>query len=356
VSAHQAKRESVLKELDFWHAALLAKDLKKKPVPVTIGGQDLALFRTADGKVGAVKDECPHRRMRLSQGQVKEGRLVCPYHGWSFDRSGGALSPLSDEPLRSCVKNYDCEEKYGVIWVKNAGEASEIPELHSADHRFAFVMRHRLQAPLELVLDNFTELEHSYTTHATFGFGDIRSASIDSKVEGDQLHIIQRGRPKQLPSWLLLLLYGMRPEDQFEADVTMRFSPPSMVSEHHRLPAKAPSTVQKTGVQLVFFFTPVNAECTDLFTLTFLTPQLSRMLTSLLGLGHRMVYGIVDYENRLDQKVLDNIANKDPGLRGMRLGRFDKPLGQLRVLLDRIYRGRAAPTVVAEPATVSESA
>ena len=37
------------------------------------------------GRLAAMYDECPHRGALLSEGTVEDGRLVCSWHGWSFD-------------------------------------------------------------------------------------------------------------------------------------------------------------------------------------------------------------------------------------------------------------------------------
>jgi nitrite reductase (NADH) small subunit len=37
------------------------------------------------GEVRALSGVCPHRGGPLGQGQIHEGRVVCPYHLWEFD-------------------------------------------------------------------------------------------------------------------------------------------------------------------------------------------------------------------------------------------------------------------------------
>jgi len=40
----------------------------------------------------AFKDECPHRKVPLSEGRVeRDGSLMCSYHGWKFDGQGQLL-------------------------------------------------------------------------------------------------------------------------------------------------------------------------------------------------------------------------------------------------------------------------
>ncbi|MHB1950975.1 MAG: nitrite reductase small subunit NirD [Acidiferrobacteraceae bacterium] len=55
---------------------------------------DVALFRTRDDRVFAVRDRCPHRGGPLSQGLVCDDHVVCPLHNWCIDlRSGSAAAP-----------------------------------------------------------------------------------------------------------------------------------------------------------------------------------------------------------------------------------------------------------------------
>lgn len=57
-------------------------------------GRPIAVFRTSDGGVFALIDECPHRRGPLSEGIVSGDTVTCPLHNWVIDlRSGEALAP-----------------------------------------------------------------------------------------------------------------------------------------------------------------------------------------------------------------------------------------------------------------------
>jgi nitrite reductase (NADH) small subunit len=49
----------------------------------------VALFRTADNKVFALLDRCPHRGGPLSQGIVFGEAVACPLHNWSIGLADG---------------------------------------------------------------------------------------------------------------------------------------------------------------------------------------------------------------------------------------------------------------------------
>ena len=59
----------------------------------TVDG-DVAVFRTHDDRIFALKDRCPHKHGPLSQGIVHGHAVACPLHNWSISlQTGEALGP-----------------------------------------------------------------------------------------------------------------------------------------------------------------------------------------------------------------------------------------------------------------------
>ena len=55
---------------------------------------DIAVFRTVDDEIFALRDECPHKGGPLSQGIVHGKRVACPLHDWKIELdSGDAVAP-----------------------------------------------------------------------------------------------------------------------------------------------------------------------------------------------------------------------------------------------------------------------
>jgi nitrite reductase (NADH) small subunit len=52
-------------------------------------GAAVAVFRTADDRVFALLDRCPHKGGPLSQGIVYGDRVACPLHNWSIGLADG---------------------------------------------------------------------------------------------------------------------------------------------------------------------------------------------------------------------------------------------------------------------------
>lgn len=50
---------------------------------------DIAIFRTADDKVFALDDRCPHKGGPLSQGIVQGHGVTCPLHNWVISLETG---------------------------------------------------------------------------------------------------------------------------------------------------------------------------------------------------------------------------------------------------------------------------
>ena len=59
-------------------------------VPVRVEGSYLAVF-LADGEVHVLDNECAHVGSPLDSGPVDDGRLVCPWHGWTYELATGEL-------------------------------------------------------------------------------------------------------------------------------------------------------------------------------------------------------------------------------------------------------------------------
>ena len=74
---------------------------------------DIAVFRTGDGRVFALKDACPHKGGPLSQGIVHGHAVACPLHTWSIDRATGEA--LGADRGKGCAPMAPVEVRDGRI-------------------------------------------------------------------------------------------------------------------------------------------------------------------------------------------------------------------------------------------------
>lgn len=88
---------------DIWIRAGRISDIPRLGGRVVrAGGRDIAIFRSADDRIFALDDRCPHRGGPLSQGIVHGERVTCPLHNWVIGLSDGeAVAP--DE---GCVRRH----------------------------------------------------------------------------------------------------------------------------------------------------------------------------------------------------------------------------------------------------------
>jgi phenylpropionate dioxygenase-like ring-hydroxylating dioxygenase large terminal subunit len=327
--------------LDHWHPVLCSRALRDRPVGVRLHGKGIVLFRAEQQQIGALAECCPHRRMRLSFGRVVDHRLQCAYHGWHFDRHGAGESPGTPK-LHAQAESYEAIEKHGAIWVRASGSEASFPRFDIDGWYNVCTMSHEIKSPLELVVDNFTEIEHTPTTHAMFGYALERMHEVQVRFEptASSVRVINNGPPKRI-ALLLRLMLGIRAHYQFNDDWTTYFSPVYSVYDHWWSDPKT----QREGLvrwRLYIFFTPRDDEETAVITFAY-TKSRYPGPTGSVSLFRWLFRRMLDHEIQLDRRILENLAEQDPGIDGLKLSRFDRVLGLNRERIERIYRGRNSP-------------
>ena len=111
--------------------------LNGEPAPFTLLGSDIVLWRAANGEIACFRDRCCHRTAKLSLGFIKDGRLVCGYHGWSYRRTASCVRiPQRENPENVSagvrVPAYHAAERYGYIWVALDEPLTDIPDVPEA--------------------------------------------------------------------------------------------------------------------------------------------------------------------------------------------------------------------------------
>lgn len=82
-------------------------------------GGDIAVFRTIDDQIFALRDRCPHKQGPISQGIVHGKRVTCPLHNWVIElETGNAVAP--DE---GCAEKIPVEVREGIIRLLPSPEA-----------------------------------------------------------------------------------------------------------------------------------------------------------------------------------------------------------------------------------------
>lgn len=175
---------------EYWYPALTSADLPHNQVrAVQLLGDNIVLFRGADGEIGALRNRCPHRGPLLSLGQSnvwEVGTLTCRYHGATFNTKGECVAFLADGPnsvacgsAKMQARAYPAQERNGVIFLwMGSGEPEDIltnvpraPDTLADGYYFSFTGTVPYSY-LNLV-DNATDMTHVGCLHRTcLLFGD----------------------------------------------------------------------------------------------------------------------------------------------------------------------------------------
>jgi len=136
---------------NIWYVAARSSELEDKPLHTQMLGTNFVLFRDKEGIPACLSNACPHRGASLSNGSCnQQGMVVCPFHGWQFDREGNCTlipSVGQDDPQTAApgakTDYYPTVEKHGLIWVFLGDEPEaaepifELPELE--DPNFTYI-------------------------------------------------------------------------------------------------------------------------------------------------------------------------------------------------------------------------
>ena len=152
---------------------------------VDLAGESIIVTRSADGAIRAFYNVCRHRGTRMctaAEGSL-EGRIQCPYHGWTYALDGSLVGAphmdqpgfaRADYPLRAVA--VDTWE--GHIFLNFAaptrplaGQLGELPEKFAA-WRMAELRLHRgivyeVKANWKLIVANYNECLHCPLVHPT---------------------------------------------------------------------------------------------------------------------------------------------------------------------------------------------
>lgn len=152
-----------------------------------LGGVPIVVIRQADGSLRAMVNVCRHRGAALLEGRGNGGmrRIVCPYHGWTYDTDGALLNrPASaggfDDLAATCdlrLHQRAVAEKYGMIFVHPGSEAGfdvdevlcgaqdELADYGLADYVHVETRVNTWKMNWKLFLDTFTESYHIRWLH-----------------------------------------------------------------------------------------------------------------------------------------------------------------------------------------------
>lgn len=163
------------KILNHWFIACLSQEMRTHaPIERIIYDTPIVLFRNSLNQVTALFNRCAHRAALLSEGEVKNGRLICPYHGWEYNQDGIVEKIPSEDPKKPpkknlCQKNYPTLEKDGVVWVYIGDDSPlstpwDFPYAKDPEWEHYFMITDFSNEVTNLV-ENFMDVPHTVFVH-----------------------------------------------------------------------------------------------------------------------------------------------------------------------------------------------
>jgi len=140
----------------MWYVILASREVKAgRMVAVRRFGEKLVAWRTPEGALSLLADQCPHRGVAFSgkseahdraaltrnlatggpaAARIQDGCLVCPFHGFAFDTVGKcraipANGKTAEPPRGFKAKSYPVREANGFIYAWYGETREEYPPI-----------------------------------------------------------------------------------------------------------------------------------------------------------------------------------------------------------------------------------
>jgi phenylpropionate dioxygenase-like ring-hydroxylating dioxygenase large terminal subunit len=161
----------------------------------TILGEPIVFYRTEAGEVVALADRCVHRRYPLSESRLDGDKIVCGYHGFTYDQGGSCVFVPGQAriPRTARVPAYPVAEQDSFVWVwiGDAGLAETTPVPRApwlSDPAYTTVCgMEPLSARYELLVDNLMDLSHETYLHGGYiGTPEVANTPITTEVDEDR--------------------------------------------------------------------------------------------------------------------------------------------------------------------------
>ena len=183
----RAEQEAVFSRTWQWICHVEKVATPGSYVAATVAGMPIAVVRDRTGVLRAFYNVCKHRAHELLSGSGTTRNIVCPYHAWTYDLSGGlkaarrADSMTSFDKTQICLDRIGVEEFGGFVYVnldpRAVPLAQQAPDLAAEIARWApdvtsLTLAKRLTYDVATnwknVIDNFLECYHCHIAHKEF--------------------------------------------------------------------------------------------------------------------------------------------------------------------------------------------
>ena len=103
-----------------WYVAGWSKDFDRVLKAEKFLNENIVIYRKKDGSPAALENACPHRKLPLSKGTLADDKIICAYHGLTFNSDGRCTDSPTQRgmtPRRAVVKSYPVIDRYRLLWI-----------------------------------------------------------------------------------------------------------------------------------------------------------------------------------------------------------------------------------------------
>ncbi|HEY3466142.1 MAG TPA: aromatic ring-hydroxylating dioxygenase subunit alpha [Amycolatopsis sp.] len=178
-----------------WYVAAYGREVGRELFARTVLGEPIVFYRTESGEVTALADRCVHRRYPLSESRLDGDKIICGYHGFTYDRAGSCVAVPGQKriPRTARVPSYPVVEQDSFVWVwigdRDLADPAAIPRAPwLADPNYTTVSgMEPLAARYELLVDNLLDLSHETYLHGGYiGTPEVAETPITTEVDEDR--------------------------------------------------------------------------------------------------------------------------------------------------------------------------
>ncbi|MFD9502483.1 Rieske 2Fe-2S domain-containing protein [Streptomyces sp. NPDC060035] len=175
-----------------WYVAAWSSEVGRELLGRTVLGEPLALYRTEAGEPVVLADRCVHRRFPLSASGLDGDRVVCGYHGFTYDTTGTCVYVPGQKrvPRTARVTSYPVSEVDGMVWVWIGDpELADPATIRRAEHLTAdgwvtVQGMEPIDADYGLLVDNLLDLSHETYLHGGYiGTPEVAETPITTEVD-----------------------------------------------------------------------------------------------------------------------------------------------------------------------------
>ena len=295
--------------VNLWYPIARSFEIGSRPVGRELWHQPIVLFRTSNGRLGALEDRCTHRFVRLSHGRLIDGdkdSLECAYHGWRFDISGRCvhIPHLAGKPaLPNCsVRAFPVLEKYGFVWIY-PGEPSRAQEVAPTvmtewddPNEIRSVARFSCRAHFSYLIENLMDMYHGklHAEHQVWTANDLMKVEQSDRHVSATYNATTFYRVTSLSSILQLFLPALR--KPYAAPLTVTYDYPNWRST--------------LGEDFIIYclITPVHERLSEAHLIHYTSLSQFRALTTAPMVVRLKVKSLL---NNCAKGLLENLARED---------------------------------------------